>query len=74
MEPQNGTERRNDADPEAAMRREVFDKLRELMEASDAYFAAINRPQPSAIDVSNAVCAGLAAMCEFSRAKARISP
>ena len=56
------------------MRREVFDKLRELMNASDAYFAAINKPQPNTTDVSNAVCAGLAAMCEFSRAKAGISP
>lgn len=73
MEPQNGTERRNDADPEAAMRREVFDKLRELMNASDAYFAAVNENK-SAIVVNDAICAGLAAMCEFSRAKARISP
>lgn len=55
------------------MRREVFDKLRELMNASDAYFAAVNENK-SAIDVSNAVCAGLAAMCEFSRAKARLQP
>ena len=56
------------------MRREVFDKLRELMNASDRYFEAVNKAHPETCEVEDAVCAGLAAMCEFSRAKARISP
>ena len=68
----NATERRstNGGDFGPAMRAEVFDKLRELMNAADCYNEAIE--SGSTREISDAVCLGLEAMCQFARAKKRL--
>jgi hypothetical protein len=55
------------------LRADVFAKLQVLMKASDAYFNAVQNGK-STIEINDALCVGLAAMCEFSRAKQLVEP
>jgi hypothetical protein len=59
-----------DSDFGPAMRAEVFARLRDLMNAADCYNEAIE--SGSTREISDAVCLGLEAMCQFARAKKRL--